>query len=232
MTDLERVRTAAATGGSVWWLNAILAHRVAPDQGVAHLWGTVTLGSQQPTTWLLAIGSLRRSGIDALQLRVVTPGDPLGLPGPAEVTRAAIATGVAVISADGAWTFLPLHGRWQGLASTPQPRSASPLGTPGETRTLMRTAMAELTASFTSLDPDAEALAEVSGLRSFELPVAPPSVEPRTAQLADAALRVWWLTGVAERLCHRRGRPVPDQVRELEPLARRAVGVAFSDVPP
>ncbi len=183
MTDLERVRTAAATGGSVWWLNAILAHRVAPDEGVAHLWGTVTLGSQSPTTWLLAIGALRRSGIDALQLRVVAPGDPLGLPGPAEVTRAAIAAGVAVISADGAWTFLPLRdtGRWQGLASTPQPRSASPLGTPGETRTLMRNAMAELTASFTSLDPDAEALAEVSELRSFELPVALPTVEPRTA---------------------------------------------------
>lgn len=233
MTELARVRTVAATGGSVWWLNGVLAHLVAPDEGVRHLTGTVSIGPEPPVSWLLAIGGLRSRAVSAMELLVVEPGDPLGLPGPADVTRVAVAAGVAVISSDGAWTFVRLGqtARWQGLASTPRPTTASPLGTTGEARTLMRTAMAELTASFTSLDPDDDALAEVASLRNFTVPEAPPTVDPRTAQLADTALRVWWLTGIAERLCQRRGRAVPEQVKHLQPLARRAVAVAFSERP-
>lgn len=233
MTDRDRVGAVARSGASVWWLNAILGHRVAPDEGVRHLAGSVQWGADVPTTWLLAVGTLRTTGIDAMRLVVVTAGDPLGLPGPVEVTRAAVAAGMAVVSSDGRWTLVPISDtdRWRGLASGGLAATASPLGSPGEARSLMRTAMAELTASFTSLDPDDEALAELTSLRALEPLPAPDCVDPRTAQLADTALRVWWLAGIAERLCGRRSLDTPDQVRRLEPLARRAIGVAFSEVP-
>lgn len=227
------IRRVAAAGQAVWWINAVLDHRVAPDVGVEHLNGTVVFAPDPPVPWLLALGNLRSSSVTALQLRVVVPGDPLGLPGPAAVTRAAVAAGLAMVSIDGRLTLIPAGhtDRWHALASTGQAGTATPLGSVAESRTLMRTAMAELTASFTSLDPDDEALTELTALRAAEGPTPPPGTDPRAAQLTGDALRVWWLTGIATALCERQGRPAPPAVRSLEPLARRAVAAAFSASP-
>lgn len=228
--DLSLIRRVATAGQSTWWINAVLEQRVAPDVAVDHLAGAVEFTPEPPTPWLFALGQLRAQQIPALHLRVVVAGDPVGLPGPAAVTRAAVAAGVAMVAANGALTLVPVAdtGRWYALASSGQAPGAAPLGSVAESRTLMRTAMAELTASFTSLDPDDDALTELAALRALPGPEPPPGTDPRAAQLSGDAMRVWWLTQIADRLCHRQGRPTPTPVRSLEPLARRAISNAFS----
>lgn len=228
--DLSLIRRVAIAGQSTWWINAVLDHRVAPDVAVDHLSGAVSFTPDPPAPWLFALGRLRSLRISTLHLRVVTAGDPAGLPGPAAVTRAAVAAGVAMVAGDGTLTLIPVAdtGRWHAVASSGQPPGASPLGTVAESRTLMRTAMAELTASFTSLEPDDEALAELTALRALPGPEPPPGTDSQAAQLSGDALRVWWLTDIADRLCARQGRVTPAPVRSLEPLARRAISNAFS----
>lgn len=231
MPDAVTVRRVARAGEAVWWLNAVLHNAVPPDEAVSHLTGSVSFDGDAPLSWPLALGLLRSQGIASLALVVVAPGDPAGLPGPADVTQSAVAVGVAAVSDDASVTLLPVGDRWAARASTPRPASVLPLGTAAEARVLMRTAMAELTASFTSLEPDDEALSEIADLRTFHGPSGPVAVDPRNVALAGDALRVWWLTGVATRLCERRQSVRPESIRTLEPLARRATALAFSEPP-
>lgn len=218
-----------------WWINAVLAGTVPADQATDHLVGQVLLPHEDtPVPWLLALAPLRRDGVTEVGLRLVAAGDPLGLPGPAAVTSAVVAAGAAVV-APGLVLVPDPPGRadtlWRGLAATPQPATASPLGTLSEARTLMRTAMAELSATVTSGDPDDEALAAIAELRDFR-PLSPPSgIAADAAQVADSALRVWWLTIVATEWAERAGRPAPAGLSGLRPLARRAASVAFSEAP-
>ncbi len=226
--EVSQVSTA---GQTTWWINAVLGHHVPLDVGIEHLSGSVSFHTDPPVPWTLAFGALRSREVTHLDLRVVEPGDPMGLPGPAAVTRVVVASGLAAVTEDGTMVLVPVGDtdRWQALESTGAPTSAMPLGTLSEARSLMRTSMAELTHSFTSLEPDDLALAELGALRSFHGPVPPPCADPRAVQLATDALRVWWLTLVAADLSERRGESSPAPVRSLRPLARRAVCVAFSE---
>lgn len=227
------IRMAAAAGSLGWWLNATLAGTVPADLATDHLTGQVLLpGNPSPQPWLLTVAELRRSGAESIDLRLVEAGDPLGLPGPAAVTSAVVAAGTAVL-APGLVLIPDPAGRadalWRGLAATPQPITAAPLGTLSEARSLMRTAMAELSATVNSNDPDEAALAAIAALRGFAPVAPPPGIEPTAAQVADSALRVWWLTTIASELAEREGAPVPEGLRQLRPLARRAASVAFSE---
>ncbi len=227
------IRMAAAAGSLGWWINATLARSVPADHAADHLTGQVLLpGDTSPQPWALALADLRREGTTSIDLRLVEAGDPLGLPGPADVTAAVVTAGAAVLAPGVALIPDPAtrtDALWRGLAATPQPTSAAPLGTVAEARSLMRTAMADLASTVNSSDPDDSALAAIAALRAFPSVAPPPGIDARAAQVADSALRVWWLTIVAADLAEREQRPLPEGVRGLRPLARRAASVAFSE---
>lgn len=227
---------ASAAGQLAWWLNAVLCHAVAPDDAVPY-WGASSVqlfdaGTHgAPVGWALALAPLRTAGIRRLTVRFVEPGDPAGLPGPAELTRLAVEQGVALVADPAQVVFVPVGGtdRWRCYPATPHSDAESPLGTLAEARQLMRSSMAELTAALPGLDPDDTALAEIATLRAFRGPRPPRGVDPRAAQTACDALRVWWLTRIAGDLAERRELVVPAGLAQLRPLARRAASVAFSE---
>jgi hypothetical protein len=95
----------------------------------------------------------------------------------------------------------------------------------------MREAMAELTATMPSLSLDQGALADLALFRSFSGAQPPPGLPRRAADVADTALRVWWLTIIATDLAQRQRIATPEPVRRLRPLARRCLSVAFSSSP-
>ena len=149
----------------------------------------------EPQPWLLTVAELRRSGRSRSTWRLVEAGDPLGLPGPAAVTSAVVAAGTAVLApgpvlipdpagrADALWRIgrhpSADHGRPIGHAERgPQPdadRDGRTLGDREQQRS------------------DEAALAAIAALRGFAV-APPPGIEPTAAQVADSALRVWWLT--------------------------------------
>lgn len=221
----------------MWWLNALLSQTCSPDDAAGAVEWSVrgfTPAGTPPISGTALVGALRARRVERLALAIVEPGDPVGLPGPPEVTRAAVAAGLAAVAGDGTWTLIPAAGdpplHWAASASIAHADPRAPLGTLGEARGLMREAMAHIT-RVAALDPDDEALAGLALYRGFPAPHPPPGIPARAAQVADAALRVWWLTQIAADLAQRRGLPVPAQVRRLRPLSRRAAAVAFSATP-
>lgn len=230
------VTRAAEAGRTVWWINAVLAQVCAPDDATAAVLGRFAgLSPSGPVTGAAVIGALRSRGVPRLVLAVVEPGDPVGLPGPGEVTRAAVAAGLAAPAADGRLTLVPEPGRppldWTAWPSTPGMDPVAALGSLGQAHSLMREGMLELTRTMPGMEPDDAAVAQLRDYRRWSAPAPAPGVEPRAAQVADAALRVWWLTAIAADLAQRRGHAAPAAVRRLRPLARRAVSAAFSAAP-
>lgn len=237
MTAAASVTIARARGAGElgWWLNAVLRHAVSPDEAL-RCWGSASVQLLEdgghtgaPVGWALALAPLRGAGVDHLDVYFVEPGDPLGLPGPGEVIAAAVEAGVAIVGGHHAFVPVGPTNRWRDYPAAPRPTRARPLGSVPDARQLMRTAMAELTAALPALDPDDEALAEITELRSCRGARPPHGVRVAAAQTANDALRVWWLTLIARGLAERRGLPVPPGVTTLRPLARRAAAVAFSE---
>jgi len=230
----SEVIRAAQVGVMTWWLNAALAHTEPLDEASPHLLGDVIGMSPDDhrQSWILATGGLRGAGIDHLRLAIVEPGDPLGVAGPAPVTAAAVSAGMALVSDVGGVTFIPDAeiGLWTRVASR---RTLTPagLGTVANARTVMREAMHTLSATFPTVDPDEQVMAELTSYRQFGLPITPYGISERTREIATDSLRVWWLTAITRDFCERSGLPVPTQLRELRPAARRAAAVAFSEVP-
>ncbi len=227
MTVPDEIQRALRVGATSWWVNAVLAGAAPGDVAADHLPGLVIFPDGERMSWLSAVGRLRTAGVSGVNTRVTEAGDPAGLPGPVEVTRAALAAG-SVLTTDGSRLVMvpTAGGHWGCLPASPT--HGEPLGTLAEARSLMRTAMAELSAEFSGLDPDDEALASVAALRRLVDPVPPPGLEPRSADVAATAVRVWWMSRIAAGLSDRRGLSCPPQVRGLGPLARRALSVAFS----
>ena len=229
------VRRAGSAGQTVWWVNAALAQTCSPDEAADKLSDRFHGLGETPITGAAIIGAMRARGIDRLALAVVESGDPLGVPGPAPVTREAVAAGLAAVSSDGTVTMIPAPGEpplvWLAVPSSRRIDPLAQLGSVGEAQSLMREGMLQISTTMPDLEPDELALAELTEYRSWLAPIPPPHLPPRAAQLAEAALRVWWLTGVARDLSERQGLTLSQQLRELRPLARRAVAAAFS-IPP
>lgn len=230
----SEVQRAADAGTATWWLNAVLAHTQSLDDGLDHLTGDVVglNGQGHRQSWSSAVGALRTSSVTAVRLAIVEPGDPVGIPGPALVTQAAVNSGVALVSDSSALTLIPdpVTGVWRALASTAS-ATPRPLGTLSESRSLLREAMHELTTAFPTLEPDETALAGLAQFRQFAGPVPPQGISLRAREVATDALRVWWLSGLARELSERRGVTVPPSLRHLRAGARRAAAVAFSEPP-
>lgn len=86
------------------WGNAWLASSTSLDEADERIRGEDAahhvLGlpdDPEPSTLLLALGTVRRAGTTAFSLALPVPGDPLGLAGPREFTEAALEAGEAVV---------------------------------------------------------------------------------------------------------------------------------------
>ncbi len=229
------VSRAVSAGETVWWANAVLAQTCSPDDAAALLTGSFHGLADGAVSGPGLVGALRGRGIHRLTLAIVEPADPVGVPGPAEVARAAVSAGLAAVTDDAAMTLIPAEGPpplvWTAVPSRPGGNPAAPLGSWAEAHSLMREAMVEISRSVPAMSPDDDALAELDDYRRFSPPAPPPGIPARACQVADAALRVWWLTGTAGRLAQRLGKAPPEPVRRLRPLARRAASAAFSAAP-
>lgn len=226
------VQRAAYGGQLVWWLNAMLTQVCSPDDAARKLVIQCRALTDSPIYGPEMVGALRARGTDRLVLAIVEPGDPLGLPGPAPITKAAVAAGMAIVTADGSMTLIPADGEppldWIAMPSSQRIDPVAQLGSLSEAQSLMKEGMLRISTSMDGLEPDDAAMAELAHYRDWRSPEPPPGLTPRAAQLAESALRVWWLTGVASELAQRRGVELPAQLKELRPLARRASAAAFS----
>ncbi len=83
------VRRAGSAGQTVWWVNAALAQTCSPDEAADKLSDRFHGLGETSITGAAIIGAMRARGIDRLALAVVESGDPVGVPGPAPVTREA-----------------------------------------------------------------------------------------------------------------------------------------------
>ena len=85
------------------WGTAVLQGLCSPDDAVDAIVGddephrVVGLGDD-PMSWSVALGAIRRRGASALVLVTPVPGDLAGLPGPPAVNREVLALGAGVMS--------------------------------------------------------------------------------------------------------------------------------------
>ena len=236
------IRRAAAAGNLVWWSNAVLAGTAAADNALTHMAGQVLLPSAvaanntqahlagpatQRASWPLVWGWLRKHDSDHLRLVLPVPGDPVGITADKDVAAAAINAAVAIVMPAAGQLLLPIaDGLWQAKPI----RDGLPgggLGTLSEARREMREAMAHVTATISSINPDEQTLEDLARLRREDIaPQPPPGVDPRAAQLVQSAGLVWELTRIAMPLGETGA--TREQLRELNRAARRALAVAFS----
>lgn len=239
-------RRAARAGTTTWWTNAVLAKTVSPDEALSHVTGDVLItdlartsratgGSDESpdgprstrTDWLQTWAGLRGSGCSGLSLVLPVPGDPLGMPGPAEVTKAAILSGAALVCGPQEVTLVPEDsGFWRQYATEHGPQDRG-LGTLSEARRIMREAMVDITQSVTELNPDPEALVQIQRARATPAPTPPAGTDPRAADLAMSAALVWQLVLIAKDAADRRDVSLPE-LGPLSAAARRALSVSFS----
>lgn len=230
------------------WGTAALAGRVDIDAAVvaieradeAHL---VCSGLDQPEELGEALQRLRAEGVLGLRLVLPVPGDLLGLRGPAEVNRAALAVGEAVLGvhrAQGAARWVPAlvpavrtfgppgdEGHcvtWRCLpAAAGPPDGLTVAGADRELREALQACTEQLqrldVATWQSGARQAQALREARPVLRL-----PDDVDPRAAALADRALH---LLDVAEAAAGDDGGSVSAhagaaRLAALAPLSRAA----------
>lgn len=237
----NQIRRAVRAGATVWWTNAVLVGTVAPDEAVAHVQGDVLVPTRSPagsgpsdlprtsdrSPWTVTWGWLRGQRCRSLRLVIPAPGDPLGMSGPTETTRAAIDSGCALICDEAGVALIPQDSSIWQVRSVEAGMPQGGLGTIGEARREMREAMSEVSQVFAALNPDETDQARIQEARRTRSPMAPRGVDPRAAELAASAIQVWQFTAIALDAARRRGR-VPGELSDLARNARRALAVAFS----
>lgn len=98
-----QVRRAVDLAGLTAWIDAFLQGGVSADDvldassraGLRRL--RTTTADESP---ILALAQWRSLGFDTARLVLPTPADPTGLPGPADLTRACVAAGAAIVLTD------------------------------------------------------------------------------------------------------------------------------------
>ncbi|MEU7383493.1 hypothetical protein AB0A91_26545 [Streptomyces sp. NPDC042207] len=96
------------------WGNSLLSGYVSPDDAVLAIVGDDAVhrveglpGESGPVGLTLALGRLRRLGVDALRVALPAPGHPLGLSGPPEFNARALEAGEAVLCHGAAFGLVP-----------------------------------------------------------------------------------------------------------------------------
>ena len=99
------MRSTRRAGALTAWGGAYLVGRTSLDEADAATVGPDALhrvvgapGETDAVTVAVALGRLRAQGVTGLRLVLPEAGDPVGLPGPASLTAAAVAVGAAVIT--------------------------------------------------------------------------------------------------------------------------------------
>ena len=183
-------------------------HRVAGLPAVATA-ATASVPGDSAVSLPLAVAELRRRGARRAWLVWPAPGDPAGLPGPAELNRLALEAGEAVVvepGADGAAGLALVPSRlgptavlWTALPVLDPARSATSLA---EADRALKAAIREATDALDALDvararpEDAPALA-AARLRPPPLEL-PPGYDPRARSVLDTAQRLDALLGIAQ----------------------------------
>jgi hypothetical protein len=173
-------------------LDAVIAddatHAVAglPDDD-----GTATL--------LAGLAALRASGATAFGCALPTPGDPLGLGGPAPFNAAALDAGEAVVANGAGLALVPTR---VGAAVIWQVYAASPRSVPdvGEADRELRSALLQCANRLASLDVARwrpEVADELMDLRHPHPVQAPPGIPGRCLDLAGRGLRATTIVDLA-----------------------------------
>jgi hypothetical protein len=251
------------------WGTATLAGRIGVDTAVRVVSGcdephrvepTTSAEPGRPTSSVPGLsGGLEDllttlAGLGAVALRVVlpAPGDPLGLPGPAPLTRAAVDAGECVLVAPGhlGIALVPRVHRfgtalepgamvtWEVFPATDRTPVVTRLA---EAEAELAAVMREATDQLTGLDVarlGPEAAAALPALRSRGLPPGSlPEVTPaRSVRVLTAAVRLRAIvslasldTGGARTAGEMEQRDAA--LRSLDAVARRAVAAAVNDIP-
>jgi hypothetical protein len=243
VTDIRSARFAA-------WGTAFLAGRTSLDEATLRIVGGDrghdVVGLEDccaPVGLTLTLGTLRRNGVVGLRLALVAPGDPHGLPGPANLTAAAIDAGEAVLTAGGEpLALVPRvageHVLWQAYAASSTP---PPMDSIGAAERALAEVLGAATQELDALDisgGDADIEARIAQFRAADAADAgtlPPGYPPRSARLLTLADRVSGIvelartcTGAAHGLgAQRRRTAVLD---ELARAARHARVAAYNAV--
>jgi hypothetical protein len=160
------VPATARSARFVAWSNAVLAGQVSPDLAADRISGTDSVhrvdglpgGDGQSLPVVLA--RLSAHATPAVRLVLPVPGDPVGLPGPSELTTAALAAGEAALlpgGADGLFGLVPSEGgdhvAWTAYPVAAAPATAvSPLPSLAEADQGLAVALREATELLASLD--------------------------------------------------------------------------------
>ncbi|MBM9622375.1 hypothetical protein [Streptomyces zhihengii] len=240
------------------WGNALLAHKVSPDEAALAIVGEDAVhrveglpGEAAPVGLTLALGRLRSLGVTGYRVALPAPGHPLGLSGPPEFNARALEAGEAVVGTGAAWGLVPevyeagpagdVHAEvvWHCLPV----REAPPADVPslGEAERELAEALREATEVLTRLDvaasgPVAEAALDAYRARSERGSgeVLAPGYPPRAVRVLELARRIGLLISLAYGNGH--GGAVSasqmaaraEALRPVERVARRAQVAAYN----
>lgn len=210
-------------------------------------------GEPGPVGFAVALGAVRARGATGLRLALPVAGDPLGLPGPALLTHAAVAAGEAVLAVGLAWALVPevrRYGpeadeatvvRWHVHEASDRAVDVPSLA---EAETGLADAVRGAAADLAALDVAGAApqtLQALGTLRSARAPLLPTTHGPRADHLAGQALRLLAVVRLAraEDGAAVSSSQVLHRAAALDPVdraARRAlvaaVGSALEPTPP
>lgn len=253
------------SGRFVAWGNAVLAGLVSPDTaaeriigaGAAHrVLGASLLapklaaltGARDSTTLPMLLAALRPAGVTGLILALPVPGDPGGLPGPADFNVRAMTAGEAVLTVGANPCGLIPHPVPEDLDSADgisthwlvervEPRVALDLPSLAEAERELAETMTAATEALTRLDVARwrpEAADRIGAIRSGKgADVLAPGYPDRAHRVLAMAQRVWAITSLAEE---DGGAAVSaaaiamraDELRPLAQAARRAQLAAYN----
>ncbi|TXS51150.1 hypothetical protein [Streptomyces sp. t39] len=240
------------------WGNALLAHRVSPDDAALAIVGEDAVhrveglpGEARPVGLTLALGRLRALGVTGYRVALPAPGHPLGLSGPPEFNARALEAEEAVVGTGAAYGLVPevyeagpagdVHTEvvWHCLPV----REAPPADVPslGEAERELAEALREATEALTRLDvaasgPVAEAALDAYRARAERGAgeVLAPGYPPRAVRVLELARRIGLLISLAYGNGH--GGAVSasemaaraEALRPVERVARRAQVAAYN----
>lgn len=157
-------------------------------------------GEEEPVPLILAFGALRAAGAGSAGLALPTPGDPLGLAGPAAFNAEALEAGECVVL-DGTEGGLVPHRAGSGVSWRYLPAtSRRQVPDVAEADTALRRAVVESAAALADLDIARwrpEVADELMALRRPSDVRFPPDVTPRAVRLASLALRCRTIVALA-----------------------------------
>lgn len=251
MSDLASTPASATlvAWGNAWLAGHLGADEVADAAQDAHGPQVVHDPSRTPADQPLrhALSDLRAEGIDRFRLALPVPGDPLGLTGPADFTRAAVAAGEAVLvgSPSDAAGLVPEPDdrgssyagiRWSRYTLADAPAAGPTLAEAEQQLALTLRSTADSLVDLDVADWRPEATQALTAVRrGGDSNALPPGYPPRAHRVAAQAARLATISavGLADDGGALTGWEADTRrtaLRELERAVRRARVAAYNSV--